>query len=111
MSAAVMVRTGCVQDARDRQIEIDLVAGQTGERGRRNGHAMIGLLPADDLLLARPAERIVHVPDQLDLGIVGLRSGIAEEYFRSRDRRDFLELFGERNRGIVALAAEQMTEG
>src|SRR6185295_4518554 len=69
------------------------------------------LAAADDLLLARPAERIVHVPDELDLGVVCFRTGIAEEHFRRWNRCDLLELLGELDRAVVALATEQMPEG
>src|SRR5262249_39848204 len=59
----------------------------------------------------RPAEGVVHVPDELDLAVVCLRTRRAEKYLRGRYRRDLLEPFGELDRGIVALGAEQMAKG
>ena len=58
-----------------------------------------------------PAERVVHVPDELDLGVVRFRSGRAEEHLRDRHRRDLLELLGELDRRIVAAPAEQVRVG
>ena len=74
MRQAVMVRASRVQNSRDRQIEIAVIVRQSRERGRCNGHTVIGIAAADDLLFARPAERIVHVPDELDLAVVRLRA-------------------------------------
>jgi hypothetical protein len=105
------MRAACVQHARDRQVEIDVVVRQTGERCRCDRHAMIGALAADDLLLVRAAERVVHVPDELHLAVVCFRTGIAEEHFRDRDRRDLLQLFGKLDCRVVALRREQMREG
>src|SRR5262249_13960771 len=79
--------------------------------GRRHGHAVISLLAANDLLFPRPPERVVHVPDELDLGIIRLRARGAEEHFRRRHRRDLLEPFGKLDRGIMALRGEEMAEG
>jgi hypothetical protein len=110
VGVAVMVRAAGVQKARQRQVEVAMIAGEAGERGRGDGDAVIGLDAADDLLLVRPAERIVEIPDKLDLGVVRLRSGIAEKNFRDRHRRDLLELLRQFDRRIVALAREQMRE-
>ena len=104
------MRARRMQDAGNRQIKVDLVARQPGERGRSNRDAVIGFLPADDFLFLRAAERIVHIPNELDLGVVGLRTRIAEKHFGDRHRRDLFELLGKFNRRIVALAAEQMAE-
>jgi len=100
-----------MQDAGYGQIEIALIDRKPGERSRRDGHPVIGLDPADDLLLLRAAERIVHVPGELDLGIVGLRARVAEEHLGGRHRRHLLEPLGELDRRIVTLGAEQMREG
>ena len=48
-----------------------------------NRDAVIALQPRDDLLLLRPAERIVIVPDELDLRVVGVRARGAEEHLRT----------------------------
>ena len=74
MRKAIMMRAARVQNARDRQIEIAMVVDQSGERGRGNRYAVIRLHPADDLLLSCASERVVHVPDELDLGVVRLRA-------------------------------------
>src|SRR5262249_52463274 len=66
---------------------------------------------ADDLLFPWPAERVVHVPDELDLAVVCLRARGAEKHLRRRNGRDLLKPFGELDRGIVALGAEEMAEG
>ena len=105
-SVTVVMRAGGVQDAGNRQIEIRVVGRQPGERGRRDGDPVIGALAADDLLLARAAECVVHVPDELHLGVVRLGAGIAEEHFRYRYRRDLLQLFRQFDSRVVAAAGE-----
>ncbi len=99
-----------MENARDRQVEVGVVVRQAGERGRPDGEAVEALHAADDLLLLRAAERVVHVAHQLDLGVVRLRAGIAEEHLRDRDRCHLLELLGELDRRIVALAVVEMAE-
>ena len=111
LGEAIVMRTAGVQKARQRQIEIAVVGGDAGQRSRGDGDAMIRLHAADDLLFLRPAKRVVEVPDELDLAVVRLRSGIAEEDLRDRHRRHVLELFRKLDRRIVALAGEQMREG
>ncbi len=107
---AVGLRTAGVQKAGQRQVEIAVVAGQAGERGGDDGDAVIGFHPADDFFLPRPAERVVEIPDELDLRVVRLRSGIAEKNLRDRHRRDLLEFLRKLDRRVVALAGEQMGE-
>src|SRR5262249_4828155 len=111
MGEAVVVRTARMQNPRDRQGENQLIFRQPRERNRRDGYALRGLAAADDLLFPRSAERVVHVPDELDLTVVCLRTGGTEKYLRRRYRRDLFEPFGELDRGIVALGGEEMAEG
>src|SRR5262249_17936962 len=91
-------------------VEVAMVVDQPGERGRGHGDAVIRFDPADDLLFVRSPERIVHVPDQLDLAVVRFGSRRAEEYLRRRNWRDLLEPLGKLDCGIVALAGEQVSE-
>src|SRR5262245_19366123 len=88
-----------------------MIGRQAGERGGRNGDAVISLEPADDLLLLRTADGIVVVPDELHLAVIGFRARRAEEDLRDRYRRDLLELLGELDGRVVALAAEYVREG
>src|SRR5215469_9607637 len=69
---------------------------------------MIGFDSADDLFFVRPAERIVEVPNKLDLRVVGFRAGTAKEHLRDRDWRDLFELFSKLDCGVVTSASEQM---
>src|SRR5262249_47496131 len=85
-----------------------MIVGKAGKRGRSNGHAMIGLHSADDLLLAGPAERVVHVPDEFDLTVVRFRSGRTEKDLGGRNWNNFLEPFGKLNCGVVTLAGKEM---
>src|ERR1043165_9625802 len=71
---AIVMRAARVQHAGNRKIEIDVVFRQAGERGGGNRHPVIGLHAADDLLLVRASERIIHVPDELHLAVVGFRA-------------------------------------
>ncbi len=71
---------------------------------------MIALHAANDLLLVGAAKGIVHIPDHLDLAVIGLGTGTDEEDLGNGNGGDFLQLFGEVNRGVMALAAEEMAE-
>src|SRR5690606_6535631 len=66
LAEAVVVWAVGVEHAVDRQIPTDVVVRQARQRGRHDGHAVIGLGARDDLLLVRLAARIVEVPGQLD---------------------------------------------
>ena len=43
---AIVMRAGGVQDAGDRQVEVDVVVRQAGQRGRGDGDAVIALAAA-----------------------------------------------------------------
>ena len=107
---AVIMRTAGVQKAAQRNVEIAMIAFKAGQRGGRDGNAVIGLQPADDFLFERKPAGIVEIPDELDLGVVCFRAGIAKEHLRDRYRCDLLELLGKFDARIVALAGEQMRE-
>jgi hypothetical protein len=65
----------------------------------------------DDLFLLRAAEDIVVVPNQLDVGLVGIRSGLAEVDFGHVIRRAIEDHFRERDRGFCAVAHVGMVIG
>ena len=100
-----------VLDAVHRQVEVDVIVGQPGHRGRDDGGAVIGLDPADDLLLVPPAQRVVVVPDHLDLGLVRFRPARLVEHPRHAARCYGLDLLGQFHRRLVALAGEQVIIG
>ena len=106
-----MMRAFGVQDARDRQVEVTVVGRQAGEAGGRDGDAVIRALAGDDLLLFRPAERVIVVPDQLDRRVVRFRSGVGEQHLRHRRRSEADQPLGELDRRRRRLAAEGMIEG
>ena len=111
LGEAVMVRAGGVQDVGDRQVEVGVVRGQAGERGRGDRDAVIASQARDDLLLLRPPERVVHVPDELDLGVVRLRARRSRRRpWRSAPARSPSAL-GELDRRVVAAAGEEVREG
>src|SRR3546814_9413171 len=59
---AIVVRTAGVNDVRDRNVEVGLHVGHRGQAGGGAGDAVIALDSADDLLILRPAQRVVVVP-------------------------------------------------
>ena len=81
-----------MQEARQRQVEIRVHDRDAGQRARRKGQAMEAEAPGDELLLLRPADRVVVVADQLDDRVVGLAAGIGEVDMAHRRGRDGLEL-------------------
>ncbi len=100
-----------MQKARQRNVEVAMIAREPGQRSGGDGDTVIGLQAADDLFLLRLAARVVEVPEKLDLRVVRLRSGTAEKHLRDRHRRDLFELLGQFDCRIVALAGEEMREG
>ena len=111
LGVAIVMRRVGVADIGDRQIEIAVVGGEAGEARGRDGDAVIALGAADDLLLARPAERVVVVPDELDRGVVRLGAGIVEEHFRHRHRHQRDEALGELGDRFVRFVGEAVIEG
>src|SRR5215470_17334610 len=87
---AIMVRASGLEKSWQRQIKINVVVNEAGHRAGRDCQTVERPQPTDDLLFLWPAERVVHVPDQLDLAVIRFRSGIAKEHLRNRYRRDLL---------------------
>src|SRR3546814_10783932 len=79
LAEAVIVRAVGVQDAGHRQVEGLVHVRQAGQARRGQRRTVIALGPRDDLLLLRPPERVVVVPDQLQDRVVRLRPRIGEE--------------------------------
>ena len=67
---AVEVRCAHPQDAGQRQVEVLVHRGQARQRRGRGRHAVVALLPSDDLLLGRLAACVVVVAHQLEGGVV-----------------------------------------
>ena len=65
--------------AAHRQVEIPVVGRQPRHASGKHGDAVIGAHAADDLLLARAADRVVVEPDELGRLVVGFRTGIREQ--------------------------------
>ncbi len=94
------VRRRDVANETEGQVETGMHAGQPGQPTRHDRDAVIAAAARDDLLLLRHAPGVVVVPDQLDLRVVRIRAGVAEEDLRHRNRRAGNEAFGEQ-RGLV----------
>ena len=94
----------------ERQVETLVEGIQPGQRGAGQGDAMIGPVAGDDLLAGLFAARIGGIPHELDLGVVGFRAGVGEEHLAHRHGRDFLQLLGQGDARLMALAAEDMAE-
>src|SRR3546814_9929013 len=62
----------------ERQVELLVEQLEAGERAGHQARAVIAAPARDDLLLLRPAEDVVVVPDELDVGLVGVRAREAE---------------------------------
>ena len=105
-----VVRTIGVEDARHRQVEVGVEDRQPRQAGGGNGGAVVGPLARDDLLLLRPPDRVVVVPGNLDLRVVGLRARVGEEDLGGRSRGHRLDLLGQCDGRLVAAAAEQVRE-
>ena len=115
VAEAVVMRAVGVDDALEGQVELAVVVGQAGERGGHHGHPVVGLHARDDLLLARAPPRVVDVPGQLDLRIVGFRPGRGEQnlgdVLEARFVGELLQLLRQLDRGLGALAGELVVVG
>ncbi|MCY1530296.1 hypothetical protein D9M68_654770 [compost metagenome] len=106
----IVVRAADMQEARQRQVEAALVAGQAGQAGAGHGDAVVAVDPADELLLGWFAEGVVQVPDHLDHGVVGFGAGVGEEHLAHRHRRHLDQFLGQLDARPVRLVAEQVIE-
>ena len=68
----------CVDDLRQGQVEFLVKQLKPGQRSRHQTRSMIPAPAADDLLLGGPSQDIIVVPDQLDVGFVGIGPGQPE---------------------------------
>ncbi len=105
------MRRAGVHDPVDGQVEMLVVVGQAGERGRDDGDAVVALHPADDLLLLRLAAGVVIVPGQLDLSVIRLGPGRLVDHFRHRHGRDVFQFFGQLDGWLKAAPTEKMVVG
>jgi hypothetical protein len=102
-TAEVIGRLG-VDHLRQRQVELLVEQLQPRQRAGHQPRAVIAAPARDDLLLLGPAEDVVVVPDQLDVGLVGVRPAEAEIDLRHPRRRPFEDHVRERDRGFGAVA-------
>ena len=86
------------------------LAGSPVSDADADGDAVIALQPADDLLLLRPAERVVEVPDHLDGGVVRLGAGVGEEHLAHRHRRALDQHLREVDHRLVRFGGERVVE-
>ena len=94
--AAEVVGRFRVQDRRPRQVEGLVEELQAGQGAGHDAGAVIAAPARDDLLFLRPAQHVVVVPDQLDVGLVGVRAREAEidpAHARGRALDDHLRQF------------------
>ncbi len=103
-----MARTVGAEHAADRKIEIIVVGRKTRHASGIDGDAVIGAHAADDLLLARAADRIVVEPDDLRRLIVGLRTGIRKQHLAESLRRNLQQRFGQLDQRLVRSAVEDV---
>ena len=111
LGALPEVRGGGVAHDLDRQVEVAVVVREAGQRGGDDGDAVVALDPADDLLLRRAAEGVVHVPGELDLGVVGLGAARLVEDPGHAAGGELLDLLGELDAGLVAAGGEEVVVG
>ena len=101
--AKVVGRLG-VEDAVERQVELLVEELQPGERAGDEPRAVIAAPARDDLLLLGALQDIVVVPDELDVGLVGVGAAEPEIDARHVGRSTLDDHLGERDRGLRAVA-------
>ncbi len=94
---AVAVVTGCVrmQDPIDGQVEVVLHQRNRREAAACDGDTVIATLARDDLLLLRPIQRVVVVPDHLDGGVHRLGARVHQKHLAHVPGGDLDERFRE----------------
>ena len=98
------------------QIESFVIDGDAREAACRVGEAVIGAEPGDDLLLLGLSAQVVVVPDQLEVGVVGVRAAGTEEHLREVRCTGLVvkqaeHPLGQANDGLVRGAAEDVIVG
>src|SRR6185437_3618836 len=83
----VMMWTGGMKDGTEGHVEQRVHAGQAGQASRGDSRPVISVPAGDHLLLLGEPAQIVVVPDQLQLRLVGIAPGGAEEYAGHGDWR------------------------
>ncbi len=102
-AAEVVGRLG-VEDAVERQVELVVEELQAGERAGDEAGAVVAAPAGDDLLLLGAAEDVVVIPDQLDVGLVGVGAAEAEVDLGHALGRALEDHVGQRDRGLGAVA-------
>ena len=104
---AEIVRLGQVDHIAAGQIEVGMKGLQTSQCSRRQGRAVVATDTRQDLLALRLTGHVEVVAQQLDLGIVGVRSGTAEQEARALDRHPFGKLCRQADAGFVGPGGKQ----
>ena len=103
VAAEIIGRLG-VDHLAQRQVELLVEQLQPGQRARHQARAVIAAPARDDLLLLGPAEDVVVVPDQLDVGLVRVRAREAEIDLGHVLGRAVEDHLGQRDRRLGAVA-------
>ena len=69
---------------------------------------MVPAFTGDDFFLLRPANGVVVIPDQLDLGIVGIAAGESKEHPTGIEWRHLFELVGQQHGRFIGASSEQL---
>ncbi len=102
-AAEVVGRLG-VDHLGQRQIELLVEGFEPGQRAGDQARAVVAAPAGDDLLLLRAAEDVVVVPDELDVGLVGVGAAEAEIDLGHALRRAVEDHLRQRDRGLGAVA-------
>ena len=108
LRAAIVVGRVGVQERRQRHVEHLVKRRQTREPRGGERRAVIALEARDDFLFLRPPDGVVVIPDELDLRVVGIGAGVAEEHAGCRERRHSHELVGQQDSRLMSLAGKEM---
>ncbi len=88
-------------DHRQGHVETRMEAVEAGEPGRSHGDAVVTTPAGNDLFLLGPAQDVVVVPDQFQVGVVGVGTAIAEKDARHRDRGRLDHFLGQERGNVI----------
>ncbi len=111
VGAPIVIGRFGMQYRRERKVKSLVEEFQTRERSGHEPRAVIAAPAGDDLLLLRPAEDVVVVPDQLDVGLVGIGAGKPKIDVIETVRRALSDHTGERDGDFGAVADISMVIG
>ena len=103
---AVRMRSGRMDETGQWEIEWPIAVWQSGQAGGGERHAVIGECPGKDFGLSGFASKLLPRSDDFQGGLVGFRTGIAEDGVLEARRRQPGQSFRQADGGLIGRIEE-----